>query len=161
MPMTRRYAVNPVFEWRLRAALDRVTPPWSPPRYQTALVMARPWRLAPLLLAGAATVLLALTATAATGSPNPVVWTQRATTTIESVGHGSDVTPTPEPAQEQPHSNPRAAVPAPPTHPPEHAAAQRPQPSHRPEPTAAPRPFGDRPSWPSPSPRASPGSDEH
>src|SRR4030088_474963 len=113
MRMTTRDAVNPVFEWRLRAALDRVTPPWSPPRYQTARALARPWRLAPVVVAGAATVLLALTATAATGSPNPVVWTQRATTTIESVGHGSDVTPTPEPAQEKPHSNPRPAVAAP------------------------------------------------
>lgn len=105
--------------------------------------VARPWRLAPVLLAGAATVLLALSATAATGSPNPVVWTQRATTTIESVGH-ADVAPSPEPSTEQPRTNPRVAVPALPTHQPQHSASQRPEPSDRPAPAASPRPFGDR-----------------
>lgn len=162
MPMNKRYAVNPIFEWRLRATLDRVRPPWSPPRYQTALAVARPWRLAPVLLAGAATVLLALTATAATGSPNPVVWTQRATTTIESVGHAPDVAPSPESSPQQPHANPRAALPAPPSHEPQHTAAQRPEPSDHPQPTASPRPFGDRhPPSPSPSPSPSPDPEEH
>lgn len=145
MPMTRRYAVNPIFEWRLRAALERVTPPWSPPRYQTGLAVARPWRLAPVLLAGAATVLLALTATAATGSPNPVVWTQRATTTIESVGHAPEASPSPEPS----HEAPRSTSAAPPTHEAEHEASPNPEPSEspealpRPEPTESPSPSDD------------------
>jgi hypothetical protein len=163
MRMTRRYAVNPVFEWRLRAALDQVTPLWSPPRYQTARALARPWRLAPVVVAGAATVLLALTATAATGSPNPVVWTQRATTTIESVGHPAEAAPNPEPSPEQPHANPRAAVPAPPTHQSQHAApTQRPEPSDHPEPTASAHPFGgSHPPSPSPSPKPSSDPEDH
>src|SRR3977135_2951703 len=99
MRSTDRDPRDPGFESRLKAALDRVTPPSpSRPHYQSAVATARPLRLAPLALAAAASALLALSATAATGSPNPVVWTERATTTIEAGGHPA-ATPSTEPSQ--------------------------------------------------------------
>src|SRR3982074_966202 len=90
-------------------------------------------------------VLLALTATATTGSPNPVVWTRDAAATIQSVGHVPEVIPSPQPAPEQAPANPTQSVPAAPapaaTHQPQHAASPTPDPedqsgdSHRSEPT--------------------------
>jgi hypothetical protein len=90
------HPIAPGFEWRLKVALDRVTPPSGPPRYAMAQPSVRPWRLAPIALAGALTVLLALTVTAATGSANPIVWTQRAASTIKSVGHAPEASPSPD-----------------------------------------------------------------
>jgi hypothetical protein len=106
--------LTPVFAWRLTAALDRVTPPLSLPRYASvALRQVRPWRVAPFLVAAAMAVLLALTATATTGSPNPIVWTRDAASTIQSVGHTPDVIPSPQPAPEQaPPKQARSSAPA-------------------------------------------------
>jgi hypothetical protein len=41
---------------------------------------------------------LLLTAYAATGSPNPVIWTQNAASAINSVTHGPEPIPTAEPS---------------------------------------------------------------
>src|SRR5712691_5264350 len=107
--------MGPGFEWRLKAALDRVRPPLSVPRYQLAAAGVRTLRLAPFALAAAAAALVALSATAATGSPNPVVWTERATTTIESVGHGPATINSPEPSPNGSPRSSRGAPVAPPT----------------------------------------------
>ena len=121
MQKTDHDPIDPGFEWRLKAALDRVTPPSSNPRYATAgMAGARTWPVGPALLAAGATmVLLAVTVTAATGSPNPAVWAERAGSTIQSVGHPSETTPSPEPSSERPSQTPHSAVQAEPTHEPE------------------------------------------
>jgi len=110
MPNTEHDPIDRGFEWRLKAALDRVTPPSSNPRYaSTVMGAARVWPLGPALVAAAATiVLLAVTATAATGSANPVVWAERAGSTMQSVGHTPEAAPSPEPSPETPHSAPAA-----------------------------------------------------
>jgi hypothetical protein len=165
MPNTDHDPMDRRFEWRLKAVLDRVTPPASRPRYasvSTGRVVA--WRVAPALLATAAIVLLALSATAATGSPNPAVWTQRAASTIESVGHPPVASPSAEPSPQRSQGTPESAHAAAPTHQPEHEASPSPRPSEhpeqspRPEPTGSPQPPEDHPgsSSPSPSPRPSP-----
>jgi hypothetical protein len=132
--------MDPGFNWRLKAALDRVTPPSSSPRYQTQVMgSARTLPLGPALLAAGATmVLLAVTATAATGSPNPVVWAERAGATIQSVGHAPvEAAPSPEPSPEQPAQKAQSApaAPANPTHDPQHEAQQTPGPQDSPDPS--------------------------
>jgi hypothetical protein len=135
---TEHDPLTPVFAWRLKAALDRVTPPASLPRYASASVgRVRPWRVAPFLLAAAMVVLLALTATATTGSPNPVVWTRDAASTIQSVGHAPEVIPpSPQPVPQQAPAKPaRSSVPvapaAAPTHQPQHGASPTPDTSEQ------------------------------
>jgi hypothetical protein len=65
----------------------------------------RLWRLAPALVGIVAVGLMATSATVATGSTNPAVWTQRAASTIKSVGHlpqskaGPVASPKPKPTQ--------------------------------------------------------------
>lgn len=87
-------------EWRLRAALDRVQPPHSTPRYQSAhpagTLRSAIFRAAPLLAVAVAGLLM--TAYAATGSPNPVIWTQNAASAISSVTRGPEPSPTAEPS---------------------------------------------------------------
>lgn len=122
-------------EWRLRAALDRITPPASLPRYLSAAATVKPWRVAPILLAAASIVLMALTVTATTGSPNPAVWTQRAASTIESVGHAPQTTPGSQPTPQRSAVNPRSAAPA--AHAPSQEAAPKPEPA---EPQESPQP---------------------
>ena len=159
MAITERDPLGPSFKWRLKAGLDRVTPPLriTKPRYQSASMRAFPaLRLAPALLAIATTGVLALSATAATGSPDPAVWTQRAASTIHSVSHIPETTKTPEtssPTGEQaPAPAPSSAAPsrrvapasAPPTHEGGHEASPSPEPSDHhqesphPEPTPSP-----------------------
>jgi hypothetical protein len=164
---TEHDPLDPVFAWRLKAALDRVTPPHSRPRYESkSMGGLRPWRVAPFLLAAAMVVLLALTATATTGSPNPVVWTRDAASTIESVGHAPEVTPA-QPSPEQAPASPRKA-PAPAaaaTHNSGHEAPPKPKPSDhpedspRPESTNSPQQRDDRSgSSPNTNPNTNPGS---
>ena len=172
MPNTDHDPMDPGFEWRLKAALDRITPPASRPRYESASMGGvRSWRIAPVLLAGATAVLLAVTATAATGSPNPVVWTQRAASTIESVGHAPEASPSPEPNPERSEETPNGGAAAQPTDEPEHEASPSPEPSEHPQvspspepsespkPSESPSPSGDHSGSSSPSP--SPGTDDH
>ena len=156
--------LGPGFDWRLRAALDKVEPLFSAPRYQTA-PRFNVWRLAPAGVALASMLLLALTAAAATGSADPAVWTQRATTTIQSVGHPPEASPSPESSPSQPQTPPRAA----PVNPPARSTARpTPPPSgshegpgtHSPEPSEnrshSPEPPDYRPGQGSPSPYPSP-----
>jgi len=88
------------FEFRLRAALDRVQPPGSAPRYlsvtATATLRTALWRATPAVAVGVAGLLL--TAYAATGSPNPVIWTQNAASAINSMTHTPETSPTAEPS---------------------------------------------------------------
>ncbi len=169
MPSTERHPIDPRLQWQLKAALDRVTPPASFPRYASTVGRLRPWRAAPFLLAAATSILLALTATATTGSPNPVVWSGDAASAIGSVAHTAEPSPIPSPSPAPPPAPTRqAALPAP-THAPSHDAAPRPKPSDRPEesprsqPTASPSPSEDHSGSgsPGPSPSPSPGSDDH
>ncbi len=101
--------MGPDFERRLKAALDKVVPPsplLSSARYRAGIArrLGRAWRFAPGLVAiGAAG--MALTAAAATGSPNPAVWRDRAGTVIQNVGHFPGTSPK---AVQSPRSTPRA-----------------------------------------------------
>lgn len=122
--------MDPTLKARLRRELDRMVPRPVAPRYATSRAPVAAWRLAPVALAVAFTGILALTAFAATGSPNPVVWTQRVQTVINP--------PAPTPADEgtsppQPEHHATAA-PAPPKQ------AESPEPSERPEPAQSPEP---------------------
>lgn len=99
------------FEWRLRAALDRVQVPHSAPRYQsvTAVGSLRTalWRAAPAVAVGVVGLLLA--AYAATGTPNPVIWTRNAASAINSISHAPEPSPTAEPSSEPVQQPARAA----------------------------------------------------
>jgi len=124
------------------------------------------WRLAPALV-GMGAAGMALTAAAATGSPNPAVWTERAESVIRSVGHipaespKAAQTPRPEPSRGTTLPG-QAPVPGRATPTPREIQtpepSERPEPSPRPEPTqsdgpqAAPTPEGPNHSEPSPSP---------
>ena len=155
----RKHPIAPGFDWRLKVALDRITPPAVLPRYAMAKPAFRPWRLAPIALAGAATVLLALTAVAATGSANPVVWSERATSTIQSVGHAPEASPSPAPSSQE---APRPGAPAPRPAPAPKAAAPRPAPTRSPEDSPRPTPSDEHhgSSSPAPEPKPSPTPDE-
>src|SRR5260221_12298844 len=86
MPSTEHNKMDPIFDWRLKVALDRIVPPPSFPRYASkSMGGLRPLRVAPVLLAAATAILLVVAATATTGSPNPAVWTGDAASTIGSV----------------------------------------------------------------------------
>jgi hypothetical protein len=100
--------LGPGFEWRLRAVLDRVQPPHTAPRYLSATAT----RTLRTVIGRAAPVVAVGVAYAATGSPNPVIWTQNAASAINSVTHAPEPIPTAEPSsapvQEpvQPQSHP-------------------------------------------------------
>lgn len=111
MQITERGKFGPAFDRRLRAALDIVVPPTprlAGARYRSTMQPIRPgrlWRLAPALVGIGAIGIMAASATVATGSTNPAVWTQRAASTIKSVGHvaqskpGPVQSPKPKPSQ--------------------------------------------------------------
>jgi hypothetical protein len=153
MANTDHDPLGPGFEWRLKTALDRVTPQWSQPRYQAPAVGIKAWRVAPFLLAGATTILMALTATAATGSPNPAVWTQRAVSTISSVGHPATEIPSPEPTAEPAQEAPPSGSAPAPSHEAEHETGSKLEPKSEP---AEPR---EEPSETQPG-RSKPPSDD-
>jgi outer membrane biosynthesis protein TonB len=178
MPSTEHHRMDPGLEWRLKVALNRITPPAATPRYLSkSMHRIRPLRIAPVALAAATAILFALTATATTGSPNPAVWTGDAASTIGAVGHVVEPSPNPQPspAPPPPPAPPRKAVVPPPVsaRPPEQKASPRPEPSEHPEesprpwPTPSPSPSGDHsgqgwPSpWPSQWPSPSPGAGDH
>jgi hypothetical protein len=131
--------LGPLFEQHLRAELDRVRPRFSPPRYVAPHRLGA-WRLAPAALAIGVAGILGLTAYAATGSPNPAVWTEHVVTVI----HQAPSSPTAEPTQ--PSSEPKAAPPVAPKQtktpqPPEQAEpTEQPEPTNRPEPSESPEP---------------------
>src|SRR5256885_16182744 len=76
MPKTEGDPLGPEFARRLRGEMDRIEPRFSSPRYLGASRRRVTWRLAPAALALSLVAILGLTAYAATGSPNPVVWTE-------------------------------------------------------------------------------------
>ena len=110
MPETDPDGLEPGLRARLRAELDRIRPRAALPRYLTAGSPLRAWRLAPAVLAVAFMGILALTAAAATGSPNPVVWTQR----VQTVMNPPTPSPEVEPSPAAPKSH--AEVETPPAH---------------------------------------------
>jgi hypothetical protein len=106
MPIPDNEMLGPGLERRLKTALDEVLPPsptLSSARYRmgAARRLSRAWRFAPALVAIAAAG-AALTATAATGSPNPAIWRDRASAVIQNVSHFPTSTPkaTKSPKQE-------------------------------------------------------------
>jgi hypothetical protein len=116
---------------RLTEALDTVQPPYSTPRYVAVRPRSLAWRLAPAVLAVAALSGLVLSAYAGTGSPNPVVWTEKVVNVVQPPAPS----PAPEPTQQSP--SPKAAAPSPaPSHPESPEAAQSPEPRESPEPTS-------------------------
>ncbi len=119
--------LGPSFDKRLRAELDRFRPPTPRPEMARFSLMPDPSRwlvaLKPAIAVGAALALLSVAASAASGSPNPSVWQQRAVTTVEELTQSAP--PSPKPEQEK---SP-AAQPAPPV----------------PEPSEAPEPGGESP----------------
>jgi hypothetical protein len=161
MPIPENDPLDPGLKSRLKAALDQVTPPPALPRYAAATTgRARVGRAASLALAAGASVLLALTATATTGSPNPVVWTQRAASEIEAVEHGAKGSPTPESTNEA-KETPKNVTGVQPTSPPERETSPEPteHPAQSPqaEPSGSPSPGDDHGDGfnPSPSPTSS------
>jgi hypothetical protein len=158
MPIPEHNTLGPGFERRLKAALDRVAPPsplLSSARYRSgaAMLPRRTWRLVPVLV-GIGAAGMALTAAAATGSPNPVVWTERAGSAIQSVSHTSVASP--KAAQTSRPQSSRGTSSGPGTAPgrPTTSSGHEQEPSRTPEPTdrgeASPRPR------PSPSPSEAP-----
>jgi hypothetical protein len=141
MPKTDDDALGPALERRLRSELNRVQPRFSSPRYASAAHPAvRTWRLAPVALGVSLVSMLALSGFVATGSANPVVWTQRVVTVIES-----NPPPTSEPSPAQPKAAPQAGA----EHTPEQQApatsepregSETPEPGRTPEPTVSPGP---------------------
>ncbi len=137
--------LGPSFEKRLRAELDRFRPPTPRPEMARFSLMPAPSRwlvaLKPAIAVGAALALLSVAASAASGSPNPSVWQQRAVTTIEELTQSAPPSPTPE-DQKSP-----AAQPAAPVHP---------EPSETPEPNReSPEPSSGTGQEPSESPESS------
>ncbi|HEV2414503.1 MAG TPA: hypothetical protein VGX27_06815 [Candidatus Dormibacteraeota bacterium] len=122
---------------RLRAELDRIRPPATPPRYLASGWSFRTWRLAPVALAVAITGILALSAVAATGSPNPVVWSQRVQTVINPPSPSPNYEESPAPAQSHTEEQ------APAAHQESPEPTERPEPAESPGPAESPEPSGD------------------
>jgi hypothetical protein len=158
MPTPEDEMLSPGLAKRLKAALDEVAPP-SPAlanaRYRmgTARRLSRAWRFAPALVAIAAAG-AALTATAATGSPNPAVWKERAGTVIQNVSHFPSSIPNstkrPKP-QSKPAPEDKATETTRPTPTSSHEPKASPSPAEQPEP-------GDGPEA-TPAPGSDGGSD--
>jgi hypothetical protein len=153
MPIPDDEMLGPDLQKRLKAALDEIVPPspsLSSARYRmgAAKRLSRAWRFAPALV-GIAAAGAVLTATAATGSPNPAVWRDRAGTAIQNVSHFPSSIPK---ATHGPKPEPRDSPDG------KGAASSRPTPSstRAPEPKESPEP-SDRPE-PSPSPNSSGGN---
>lgn len=103
MPKTED-PLGPGFESRLRAALDRVPIPHGEPRYTSAAAGAVTRRAIGRALPVAAVALagLLLTAYAATGTPNPLTWTQNAASAITTMTHAPEPAPPTQPANSAP-----------------------------------------------------------
>lgn len=137
MPNTDPGGLDPGLKARLRAELDRIRPPATSPRYLALGRSLRAGRLAPVALAATFTGILALTAVAATGSPNPVVWSQRVQTVINP--------PSPSPTNEESPTAPQSHTDeqSPAAHQESPEPTERPEPAKSPEPAESPEPSGD------------------
>jgi hypothetical protein len=160
MPTSDDDTLGPALERRLKAALDQVVPPspqLSNARYliRAGKPWSRAWRLAPALVAVAAAGAV-LTATAATGSPNPAIWRDRAGIVIQNVGHFPASIPK---AAHSPSSKPRASTTTQETgstHPTptsghEFQPKPSPEPSEQPEPESSPEPTSGEDPTPNPN----------
>ncbi len=137
--------LGPSFDKRLRAELDRFRPPTPRPemaRFNRMPAAYGPLRfLKPAVAVAAALGLLTVAASAASGSPNPSVWKQRAVTTVQEITQTAPPSPTPEPPKASP------IQPAP---------AAQPEPSEAPEPNReSPEPSGGTRQEPTESPESS------
>jgi hypothetical protein len=135
MPKTEGDPLGPGFEWRLSTELNRVRPRWSSPRYlKAAPHRVGTWRLAPTGLVVGVIGILALSAFAATGSANPVVWERRIVTTIQPIVL-PEVTPV-SPVNPAPAQREVAPAPEPTSHeetpPKTQGTSESPEPSQRP-----------------------------
>jgi hypothetical protein len=158
MPIPDHETLGPVLEKRLKAALDEVTPPspsLSSARYRMGVAtrLSRAWRFAPALVAIAAAG-AALTATAATGSPNPGIWKDRAGTVLLNVGHFPSPKASPKPRVSPTDERKETSRPTPSS---SHEPKESPEPTQRPEPRQSPEP-SDRPE-PTPTSDSSGGHD--
>lgn len=115
-------SLDPALNSRLRAELDSVKPPHTTPRYLSARSRPIAWRFAPAVLVASVISMLALSASVATGSPNPADWGHDVVTIIQS----SSTTPTPTP--------PPTVRPSP-THTPQQQATPKPAEHESPEPS--------------------------
>lgn len=165
MPIPNEEMLGPGLESRLKAALDEVVPPspaLSSARYRMgpAKSFSRAWRFAPALVAIAAAG-AALTATAATGSPNPAIWRDRAGTVIQNVSHFPGPSPKSVPrAKPAPRVSPtgEGSIPA---HPTPSSGRPKPtsEPTDRPEPPPSPEPTDPPEPTPTPDPSLGSGPD--
>jgi hypothetical protein len=161
MPIPEHNSLGPGFERRLKAALDKVTPPsplLSSARYRSggAVLPRRAWRLVPVLVAVTAAG-AALTAAAATGSTNPVVWTERAGSAIESVSKPvanpkAAQTPRPQPSRETSSGQGTEQGRPTPSDGHEQERQRSPEPTERPEASPLPQPSPTPRETPEPSP---------
>jgi hypothetical protein len=170
MPIPDDEMLGPGLEKRLKAALDEVVPPspsLSSARYRmgAAKRLGRAWRFAPALVAIAAAGAV-LTATAATGSPNPAVWRDRAGTAIQNAGHfpssspKATHSPKPEPRESPDGKGSGSSRPTPSSpRPPE--PKESPEPSDRPEPSPTPDSSGGNDGSGGPRPSPTPSGDGH
>jgi hypothetical protein len=174
MPISDDDVLGPGLEKRLKAALDEVVPPsphLSSARYRMggAKRLGRAWRFAPALV-GIMAAGAVVTATAATGSPNPAIWRDLAGTVIQNVAHFPGPSPK---ATKSPKPQPRASAATQATgngHPSPTSGHEvdpkpQPQPTDKPEPESSPNPPHEHPGpsptddhWghPGPSPSPSP-----
>ncbi|MEP6752959.1 MAG: hypothetical protein ABI959_09455 [Candidatus Dormiibacterota bacterium] len=133
--------LGPGLEKRLKAALDEVKPP-SPTlasaRYRMGVArrLSRAWRFAPALVAIAAAG-AALTATAATGSPNPAIWKDRAGAALLNVGRFPSPSANPKPRVSPTDERKETSRPTPSS---SHEPKESPEPRHSPEPSERPEP---------------------
>jgi hypothetical protein len=175
MQITDTGLLGPGFERGLRAVLDAVAPPsmlTSNARYGSAR-LGRPWRLASALVGVGAVGAVAVSAFAATGSPNPAVWTERAASSIQSVTHIPEASPTPP---QSPAPDPRLSAPVSQQTGASHATPSQsghsqasdkpgtpengkesPPPDESSRPQGWPTPDPHEHPWPSPTPSDSPG----
>ena len=155
MPKTEDDPLGPEFIRRLRGELDRVQPRPSSPRYLAASGRRVTWRLAPAVLGVSLVGILALSLFAATGSPNPIVWSERVVTVI----HPNAATPTPSPALQE-HRGAAAATPSQrDNHPSSPEPSERPEPTKQSEPTEQPEPTDGPEPAESPEPAGSHSGD--
>jgi hypothetical protein len=150
--------LGPDFDERLGAELDRATPPTptpanarfniSPSGYRTIT-----GRKVALAAVGAVAVLM-LGATALARSPNPAVWV----TTVQSVTHAAESSPSPSPETPTALPQPPAQVQPTRTVEPSHESPEPPGDTHG-GPSGSPTPSPDDDKSPSPNPTPSPSPD--